>query len=256
MRMQSDRYSLAYTRAVIRHAALAVGLVVAALFGVADGAAVQTQNPTLTGTVGPGFTIILRDAQGSRVTNIAPGTYDIEIRDQSVEHNFHLTGPGVNRATVVEDTGNVAWTVTFTEGAYTYFCDPHSTMMRGRLTVGNVVPPPPPSPPPSPPPGPPVVSPKTKLVLASGPGFSITFKTKAGKVVKRMKRGTYNLVVRDRGRIHNAHVIAPGVNRKTSPLTYTGTQTWKVKVAKAGTFRFLCDPHARQGMKGSAKIVS
>jgi plastocyanin len=29
-----------------------------------------------------------------------------------------------------------------------------------------------------------------------------------------------------------------------------------VKVAKAGTFRFLCDPHASQGMKGSAKVVS
>jgi plastocyanin len=235
---------------------LAVGLTVAALSGVADGAAVRAQNVQLTGTVGPSFTIMLRDAQGNTVRSLAPGTYDIEIRDQSVEHNFHLTGPGVDRATAVDDTGQVSWTVTVTDGTYRYFCDPHATMMRGSFTVG-VVPPPPGPPPPSPPPPPLVVSPKTKLVLTSGPGFSITFKTKAGKVVKRMKRGTYNLLVRDRGRIHNAHVIAPGgLNRKTSPLTYTGTQTWKVKVAKAGTFRFLCDPHASQGMKGSAKVVS
>ena len=70
-----------------------------------------------------------------------------------------------------------------------------------------------------------------------------------------MKRGTYTMVVRDRSRIHNAHVVAPGFNRKTSPLTYKGSQTWKVKLRKTGTLRFLCDPHARGGMKGSAKIV-
>jgi plastocyanin len=63
------------------------------------------------------------------------------------------------------------------------------------------------------------------------------------------------VTVRDRGRLHNAHVIAPGYNRKTSPLTYKGTQTWKVKLRRTGTLRFLCDPHARTGMRGSAKIV-
>lgn len=77
----------------------------------------------------------------------------------------------------------------------------------------------------------------------------------AGKAVKTMKLGTYTMVVRDRGRIHNAHVVAPGFNRKTTPLTYTGTQTWKVSLRKAGTLRFLCDPHTLVGMKGSAKIV-
>ena len=71
-----------------------------------------------------------------------------------------------------------------------------------------------------------------------------------------MKTGTYTLVVRDRSRIHNAHVIAPGFNRATKPLAYTGTQTWKVKLARTGTFRFQCDPHAPMGMRGSAKIVA
>ena len=88
-----------------------------------------------------------------------------------------------------------------------------------------------------------------------GAGLRITLKTATGKTVKSMKRGTYQVVVRDRSRIHNAHVVAPGFDRRTWPLTYTGTQTWKVKLARTGTLRFLCDPHALAGMKGSAKIV-
>jgi plastocyanin len=63
------------------------------------------------------------------------------------------------------------------------------------------------------------------------------------------------VTVRDRSRIHDAHVIAPGFNRRTTPLTYTGTQVWRVKLARPGMFRFLCDPHAAVGMKGSAKII-
>jgi plastocyanin len=101
----------------------------------------------------------------------------------------------------------------------------------------------------------PAVTPRTRLVLTSGPAEVITLKTSAGKAVKQMKLGTYKVTVRDRGRDHNAHVVAPGFNRKTKPLEYTGTQTWTIKLARTGTFRFLCDPHALTGMKGSAKII-
>ncbi|MGH3064700.1 MAG: plastocyanin/azurin family copper-binding protein [Gaiellaceae bacterium] len=228
-------------------------LAVAALLGATDGSAAQSQNVKLFGTVGPGFFITLKDQQGNRVTNLDPGTYDIEVKDLSEEHNFHLTGSGIDRLTPVGAESTESWTVTLTDGTYRYFCDPHSTTMRGSFTVGAVQPPP--SPPPPTTSTPPPVTAKTKLVLTSGPGFVITLKTAKGKAVKRMKRGTYRMVVRDRGRTHNAHVIAPGFNRKTRPLTYTGTQTWKVKLGKTGTLRFLCDPHARRGMKGSAKIV-
>ena len=182
--------------------------------------------------------------------NLAPGTYDIQIEDRSEEHNFHLFGSGVDRLTPVGAMGSESWTVTFTAGTYRYQCDPHSTMMRGSFTVGAV-----PPPPTTPPPSTGVITAKSKLVLTSGPGQAIALKTSAGKTVKAMKLGTYTMVVRDRGRIHNAHVVAPGFNRKTDPLTFTGTQSWKVKLGKAGTLRFLCDPHARVGMKGSAKIV-
>lgn len=70
-----------------------------------------------------------------------------------------------------------------------------------------------------------------------------------------MKLGTYTVTVRDRGRDHNAHIVAPGYNRKTTPLGFRGTQTWKVALKKTGAFRFLCDSHAAEGMLGSAKIV-
>jgi plastocyanin len=49
-------------------------------------------------------------------------------------------------------------------------------------------------------------------------------------------------------------VIAPGYNRRTT-LAFRGTQTWRVALRRTGTLRFLCDPHAAEGMRGSARIV-
>lgn len=227
--------------------ALAAAFLVAALLGATDGAAVRAQSTKLFGSVGQG--IVLRDAQGNRVTKLDPGTYDIEVDDQSDFHTFTLSGPGVNQGTDVEFIGKVNWTVTLKDGTYMYLCAIHPVSLRGSFTVGNA----PSTPPPTPPAG--AITAKTKLVLTAGPAQVITLKTAAGKTVKTMKRGTYTMTVRDRGRIHNAHVIAPGFNKKTTPLTYTGTQTWKVKLGRAGKLRFLCDPHALVGMKGSAKIV-
>ena len=80
---------------------------------------------------------MLRDAQGARVTKIDPGTYDVVVEDRSPEHNFHLTGPGVDRRTDLEFTGTTTWTVTFADGNYQYVCDPHATSMRGTLVSGT-----------------------------------------------------------------------------------------------------------------------
>ena len=136
----------------------------------------------------------------------------------------------------------------FADGNYQYVCDPHAPSMRGTLVAGN----------------PPVAKPraaqapvtaKSKLLLTAGPAQVITLKTTAGKTVKSMRLGTYTVTVRDRASDHNAHIVAPGYNRKTTPLSFRGTQTWKVALKRTGTFRFLCDPHAAFGMRGSAKIV-
>jgi plastocyanin len=223
--------------------------VAAVLLVAAGGGAASAQSTKLHAKVGPGFTIGLTDESGARVSTLEPGTYEIEVEDESEEHNFHLTGPGVDRMTSVAGMGKETWTVTFTEGTYRYVCDPHSVQMRGRFTVGT------PSAPPAPPPPSAVISSKTKLVLTSGPGFVITLKAASGKAVKLLERGTYTVVVRDRSPVHDAHIVAPGFDRRTKPLSYVGTQRWRMKLAKTGTLRFLCDPHARGGMKGSAKIV-
>jgi plastocyanin len=232
---------------VERAAALLSACVAAALLAIANGAAATAQTPTLHGTVGPEFSIILRDAQGDRVTKLDPGTYEIEVEDLSDFHSFHLEGPGVNERTQVEFTGKVRWTVTFRDGTYEYHCDPHPSLS-GSFVVGNpqsATPPPPPA----------AVTPKTRLVVTAGPAEVITLRTAAGKPVKTLKRGTYTVTVRDRSRIHNVHLTAPGFSRKTT-LPFVGTQTWKVKLARVGALRYRCDPHAILGMKGSAKIVA
>jgi len=216
------------------------------LVAVANVGARGEQATTLTATVGPGFTITLRNAAGAAVTQLDPGTYEIEVRDLSAEHNFHLSGPGVDRATSVEGTGTERWTVTLTDGRYSYVCDPHAGQMNGSFTVGT--------PAQQPPPSPNLVTSRTRLVLTSGPGFRITLRTAAGRTVTRMRVGTYRMTVRDRSRIHNARVRAPGYNRSTT-LAFVGTQTWRVRLPRPGTLRFVCDPHAAQGMRGSARIV-
>jgi plastocyanin len=242
--MQSDPKQHAYRPAVTRAVALLAALVAAALLGAGDGAAVQAQNPKLIAKVGPEFTISLRTVAGAPVTKLAPGTYDIEVTDESNQHNFALIGPGVNQQTGVEETGTVTWTVTFANGNYVFRCAVHIVSMRGTVTSGT----------PTPAPGPKPITAKTKLVLTSGPTQAITLKTAGGAAVKLMKVGTYSVTVRDRSAVHNAHLKGPGYNRKTTPVTYRGTQKWKVALKRAGTLRFLCDPHAAV-MKGSAKIV-
>ena len=111
----------------------------AALLGATDGAASPAQAPTLFGEVGPGFEISLRNAQGSRVTQLDPGTYVVRVEDKSDFHSFHLEGPGVDEMTEVAFTGTVEWTVTFRDGRYRFHCDPHpGNRAGGGLRSGGV----------------------------------------------------------------------------------------------------------------------
>jgi plastocyanin len=92
------------------------------------------------------------------------------------------------------------------------------------------------------------------LLLTSGPSPRITLRTAAGRAVTRLGVGSYTVAVRDRSRLHNARIVAPGVRRATT-VPFVGRATWRVRLARPGTLRFLCDPHASQGMRGSARIV-
>ena len=89
----------------------------------------NTNANALTGTVGPGFTITMNKK------TVKAGTYVITIRDLASIHDFHLTGPGVDKTTSVPGTGTTKWTVKLKKGTYHFVCDPHRTIMHGALTV-------------------------------------------------------------------------------------------------------------------------
>ena len=98
---------------------------------------------TLVGTVGTNdaYVISLKHQDGSAVTSLTAGTYQIEVHDNSAIHNFHLTGPGnVNQTTGVDDVTTITWTVTLEPGTYTYQCDPHAPVMHGTFTVTAAAP--------------------------------------------------------------------------------------------------------------------
>jgi hypothetical protein len=215
----------------------------AALVLVPGAAPAPAQAVPLLGTVGPGFTITLADAAGRLVTQLDPGAYELTVRDLSDEHNFRLFGPGVEEFTQVETTGTVTWTVTFREGRYTVQCDPHSTQMFQRFTVGN----PPPETTPKPPPATP------KLLATVGPKSTISLRSASGAALNNgVKAGTYAIVVRDRTKQHNFHLVGPGVNRR-SAVAAVGTTTWKLKLSK-GLLRFYSD-RAPKTVKGSVRVT-
>jgi plastocyanin len=115
-----------------RHAALAVLALLAALTLLVPASA---KAATFYGRVGPGMTITLERANGTKVRRIQDGTHTFVIRDRSVNHNFHLLGPGIDKKTSVAFTGRRRWRVTLDVGVHRYRCDPHRAMMRGRFTV-------------------------------------------------------------------------------------------------------------------------
>jgi len=112
---------------------LAVSLLVA-VAGLAAGAAAPAAPQTITGVVGPGFTITLKQ-RGKVVRSLPPASYVFVIDDRSNIHNFHLTGPGVNKTTSVAAVGKKTWRLTLRRGTYRFLCDPHPTVMKGKFTV-------------------------------------------------------------------------------------------------------------------------
>ena len=113
--------------------ALVVVTAVAAVLWATGALAAPTSN-TLTGTVGPGFTISLNQG-GKKVTKLKAGDYTIKISDKSDQHDFHLSGPSADKLSSISGTGKSTWHVTLKKGAYTFVCDPHSSFMKGSFTV-------------------------------------------------------------------------------------------------------------------------
>jgi plastocyanin len=113
----------------MRHIKLALITIVAALALALPAFAASNVNTTLTGTDGPGFTISMNKK------TVKAGIYLITIHDRSPIHDFHLTGPGVNKVTSVPAVGTTKWRVTLKRGIYHFVCDPHRAIMHGILRV-------------------------------------------------------------------------------------------------------------------------
>ena len=92
---------------------------VLATLALASSTFAATNANTLTGTVGPGFTITMNSK------TVKAGTYVITIHDLASIHDFHLTGSGVDKKTSVTGTGTTKWTVKLKKGTYNFVCDPH-----------------------------------------------------------------------------------------------------------------------------------
>jgi hypothetical protein len=219
-------------RSVLKISPLVLLLALAAVLlpGSARPAATAT---ALTGTVGPGFSISLRDANGRGVTQLDPGDYTITVSDLSDMHNFHLFGPGnVDQATTVETTGTATWNVTFVDGVYTYHCDAHPTQMRGTFRVGAAPPPVP------------------KLTGKVGPARTISLK-RGGTLVKSLKQGTYRVVVTDSTRKDNFHLLGPGISKKTG-VRGKGKFSWRLTF-RAGVYTYRSDAHLK--LRRKFKVV-
>jgi hypothetical protein len=199
-----------------------VGLLVPSSLARAD-------NPKLFAIVGTNdaFVISLRDASGIPVTHLDPGTYDIAVSDRSAEHDFHLAGPGVDKASSVPEPEELLWTVTFTDGKYTYFCDEHPTIMHGSFTVGAFHEP-------------------AKLSGTVGPRRTISLRP--GTVTE----GSFALTVNDRTRTDNFHLTGPGVNRKTA-IAFRGSVVWKLTLAP-GIYTYRSDAHRQ--LRGKLKVTA
>ena len=207
---------------------MATRIVLAALLAALflPSAVARADNPRLVARVGQGdsFTISLRDASGNPA-HLDPGTYDVEVHDFSEGHNFHLHGPGVDRATAVGDVEDVVWTVTLADGKYGFECAAHASTMNGWFTVGQVAP--------------------TNITAGVGPRRSISLKPKVAVV------GPATITVSDRSRGDNFHLTGPGVNRKTG-VVFRGHASWSVTLLP-GVYSYRSDKH--RTLRGSLVVT-
>ncbi len=118
--------------------ALAAVLVVAVAASAAFGR--SAAKPTLTGTVGPGFTITLTQ-NGKKVKSLKAGKYTFKITDKASIHNFVLERLKPEKPKWEKDlsdvsgTGTKTYTINLTKGTWKYYCSPHESSMNGSFTV-------------------------------------------------------------------------------------------------------------------------
>jgi plastocyanin len=120
------------------HAA-ALAVAVAALVAVGSAlAASHASSPTLNGTVGPGFTITLKQ-KGKAVKSLKAGSYTFVVSDKADIHNFVLEkskgGTFEKEITDVPFKGTKTVKIKLTPGTWEFYCRPHESQMKGTFTV-------------------------------------------------------------------------------------------------------------------------
>ncbi len=88
--------------------------------------------------------------------------------------------------------------------------------------------------------------------VGQGDAFVITLVDSTGAPVTSLKAGSYTVKVKDESKIHNFHLTGPGVEQTTT-VPETTEVTWTVNLS-AGTYTFVCDPHAAK-MVGSFTVT-
>jgi plastocyanin len=109
-----------------------VCVVVVAFAALAGSAGAAT--PKLNGYVNDSFKIGVTKG-GKTVSSLKRGKYVLVVADSTSSHNFHITGPGVDKSTSVGGKSTTRWVLTLKKGTYEYVCDPHSSFMKGSFTV-------------------------------------------------------------------------------------------------------------------------
>ena len=92
--------------------------------------------PVLSGTVGPGFTIMLKKS-GKLVKTLKAGSYTFVINDKSNFHGYSLDGPHgfAKDFTKIPFVGKKTVVVKLKAGKYKYYCPNHESMMFAHFTV-------------------------------------------------------------------------------------------------------------------------
>jgi hypothetical protein len=109
---------------------------VVALTVVAAALSRAEASPTLSGTVGPSFTITLKKS-GKLVKTLKAGSYQFVINDRSNFHGYSLDGPHgfAKDFTKIPFVGKKTFIVKLKAGKYKYYCPNHESTMFAHFTV-------------------------------------------------------------------------------------------------------------------------
>jgi len=202
----------------------------AAALGVARAAQTDAAALTAISGVNDSYAISLTDSSGAAFDHLNPGTFTVAVRDGSGLHNFHLAGPGVDKATSVPGTGDATWSVTLVSGYYRFFCDPHVPSMHGEFTVGTG---------------------RRPLSGSISAAHKLSLRNAFGLAVREVVSDRYVITVKDRSAKDSFRLRGPGVNRATG-LAFRGTARWSLTL-KEGVY--TATSGARKSVRRTIRVT-